>query len=92
VKVEKRNKADIYFAILQLLRRNLEPNGNLSLTRVAHVANLPYDRFQNYLNNLVQLGMIFRNSENLIVTEKGMEFIDEYKKITSFLRRMGLLS
>jgi predicted transcriptional regulator len=92
VRVEKRNKADIYFAILQLLRRNLEPNGKLSLTRVAHVANLPYDRFQNYLNNLVQLGMIFRNSENLVVTEKGMEFIDEYKKITSFLRRMGLLS
>jgi predicted transcriptional regulator len=92
VKVEKRNKADIYFAILQLLRRNVEPNGKLSLTRVAHVANLPYDRFQNYLSNLVQLGMIFRNSEKLVVTEKGLEFIDEYKKITSFLRRMGLLS
>ena len=92
MKVEKRNKADIYFAILQLLHRNVEPNGKLSLTRTAHVANLPYDRFQNYLNHLVQLDMVSRQDEKLVVTEKGLEFIQEYKKVTSFLRRMGLLS
>ena len=92
MKVEKRSKADIYFAILRLLLVNTESNGKLSLTRVAHVANLPYDRFQNYLSTLVQLGMILRNNEKIVVTEKGLEFVDEYKKISSFLRRMGLLS
>jgi predicted transcriptional regulator len=56
------------------------------------MANLPYDRFQNCLDHLIQVGMVSHKDEKLVVTEKGLEYIAEFKKITDFLKRMGLLS
>jgi predicted transcriptional regulator len=61
-----------------------------SLTNVARQANLPYDRFQNYLEHLVQLEMVSREGGKLAVTEKGLEYVQEFERIANFLRRMGL--
>jgi predicted transcriptional regulator len=90
--VEKRSKFQIYFDLLQLLCRESKSNNKPSYTRIAHEANLPYDRFRNYLNHLVQLGMVSDGEGGkLIVTNRGLEYIQEYRKINDFLRRMGLL-
>lgn len=91
MKVEKRGKIRIYFDVLRLLLKELKDSGHPSLTRVAHEANLPYDRFQNYLEHLIQLGMVSRREGKLVVTEKGLEYIGEFEKIAIFLRHMGLL-
>ena len=90
MKVQKRTKARIYFDVLRILRAELTKNGNPSLTKVAHAANLPYDRFGNCLEHLVQVGMVSQRDEKLIVTDKGCEFIQEFERITDFLERMGL--
>jgi len=92
VKVQKRSKLQIYFGVLKILREELKQNGHPSLTRVAHVANLPYDRFRDCLDYLIQVGMVSRGGEKLIVTDKGCEFIQEFERINDFLRRMGLSS
>jgi len=92
MKVEKRTKFQIYFDILAILCDESKRNNKLVLTKVAHTANLPYDRFQNCLSQLIQNGMISRTEgEKLLVTDKGLEYVGEYKKITDFLKRMGLL-
>ena len=91
MKVEKRGKIRIYFDVLRLLLKELKDSGHPSLTRVAHEANLPYDRFQNCLEGLIQLGMVSRGGGKLVVTEKGLEYIGEFEKIAIFLRHMGLL-
>lgn len=89
--VGKRSSSKIYFDILLVLCEELK-NDKPSLTRVAQKANLPYDRFQKRLNQLIQLGLVSRGQDQkLSVTEKGLEFIAEYMKITDFLRKIGLL-
>jgi predicted transcriptional regulator len=91
VKAEKRNRIDIYFDVLRLLAAERKSNNKLCLTKIAHSANLPYDRFRNCLDHLVQVGMASYEGNKLVVTEKGLEFIEEYKKNTDFLRRLGLV-
>jgi predicted transcriptional regulator len=92
VKVEKRNKYQIYFDILVLLYNEIDEGGRVSPTRVAHRANLPYDRFRKALENLIQLGMVSNVGEELVVTEKGLEYVREFKRMNDFLRRMGFQS
>jgi predicted transcriptional regulator len=88
--VEKRSRIQIYFDILWILCEELK-NGKPSLTRVAHMANLPYDRFQKCLNKLIQLDIVHEQNGKFFVTKKGFECINEYERINDFLRRMGLL-
>jgi len=89
VKVGKRSRIQIYFDILRVLCEELK-NDKPSLTKVAHIANLPYDRFQKCLNKLIQLGMVGEQNGKFFVTKKGFECISEYERINDFLRRMGL--
>lgn len=91
LKVEKRSRFRIYFDVLQLLCEEIRESDKPSPTRIAHKANLPYDRFRNYLDYLIRLGMISREGEKLVVTQKGLEYIQEFERITDFLSRMGLL-
>jgi predicted transcriptional regulator len=89
VKVGKRSRTQICFEVLRILSEESK-NNKPSLTRVAHGANLPYDRFQKCLNKLIEVDMIRERNGEFFVTEKGFEYINEYEKINDFLRRMGL--
>jgi predicted transcriptional regulator len=91
VKVGKRSRIQIYFDILRILCEELK-NEKPSLTKVAHIANLPYDRFRKCLDKLIQLDMVIEQNGKLFVTEKGFECINEYGRINDFLVRMGLLA
>jgi predicted transcriptional regulator len=88
--VGRRSRIQIYFDILRVLCEELK-NDKPSLTRVAHIANLPYDRFQKCLNKLIQLDMVREQNGKFLVTEKGFEYMQEFERISDFLRRMGLL-
>jgi predicted transcriptional regulator len=89
---ERRTKFQIYFDILEALSDELKNGSELQLTKIAHGANLPYDRFRSYLDYLVQLGMVsFEPDGGLAVTEKGVEYVQELGRNSEFLRRMGLM-
>ena len=91
MKLEKRGKCQIYLDVLQVLSEEIQMNDKFSLTRIAHKANLPYDRFQKCLDRLIQLGMISHDSNGrFVVTEKGLEYMQGYLRINEFLKRMGL--
>lgn len=88
----KRSKIQIYYDVLRMLCFELCVSHS-SLTKVAHMANLPYDRFQECLRQLDQLGMISNVEKgDLLVTEKGSEYVREFERINDFLRRIGLSS
>ncbi len=89
MKPSKRSRMDIYNDILSSLR--FETNGGKkgSPTRVSQRANLPYDRFQRTLEELVELKMVSRSEGALALTQKGIECLKEFDKINGFLRRMG---
>lgn len=90
---ERRTKLQIYFDVLRLVSDESKLNGDISPTRVAHKANIPYDRFRKCLQHLDKVGMICQDDHGrLAVTGKGLEYLEEYVKIEGFLKRMGLWS
>ena len=86
----KRSKVDIYSAVLTCLCREGGRAGKASPTRVAHRANLPYDRFQKILDHLVDVGMVRRTDEGLLITHKGLRCLEQIIRSNEFLRSMGL--
>lgn len=86
----KRSKVDIYSAVLDSLCIEGGRDGKASSTRVAHRANISYDRFLKLLDNFVELGLVNRTDEGLEITEKGLKCRREIHKTEEFLRRIGL--
>jgi|OpeIllAssembly_1097287.scaffolds.fasta_scaffold1137730_1 predicted transcriptional regulator len=86
----KRSKVDIYSAVLDCLCREGGKQGNASPTRVSRRANLPYDRFQKILDHLVEVGMVRRTDEGLMITSKGLRCLDQIMRANEFFRSMGL--
>jgi predicted transcriptional regulator len=54
-----------------------------------HKANLPYDRFRSYLSDLDHLDLVSVEEVGAVVTGKGLEYAQEYKRIDTFLKDMG---
>jgi len=50
---------------------------------------VPFDRFKKYIKEVKMLDLI-EDENTLRLTAKGKQFLDEYKSILEFLRRMGL--
>jgi predicted transcriptional regulator len=59
------------------------------LTKIQHQVNVPFDRLKEYIFELKELGLI-QSETDLILTEKGKEYLSEYRKILEFMKRMGL--
>jgi len=67
-------------------------NGNsekVVLTRIQVQVNLPFDRLKDYIVELKELGLL-ENEGSLQLTEKGRQYLKEYKRILLFLKSMGL--
>jgi len=89
-KGEKRGKFGLYFEILSVLNNDSHKGERLSSTAVARRVNMAYDRFQRHLGHLVKLGFV-ENHDRLVLTEKGLEYLEEYRRFHSFLSRVGLI-
>jgi predicted transcriptional regulator len=89
---KKRTKFQIYLDILEALSEELKSEPNPQPSKIAHKANLPYDRFRSYFDYLVQLGLISSNpGTKLAITERGEEYIREVRRHNEFLRKMKLI-
>jgi len=90
MKAEKRHKLRIYFEVLSALDIGEHKGNRLSSTVVARKVNMAYDRFQRHLGRLVELGFV-ESPTSLVLTEKGIKYVEEYRRFENFLRRMGVL-
>ncbi|HSV49728.1 MAG TPA: winged helix-turn-helix domain-containing protein [Candidatus Acidoferrales bacterium] len=86
----KRSKVDIYSSILEVLIEEGAKQGKASPTRVSRRANIPYDRFQKIIDHLIEVDMVQRTDEGLMITEKGLNCLRQIRKTNEVLRRMGL--
>ena len=87
-KIPRRDKLKIYGDILSILYS--EARGEkIVLTRVQLKTNVPFDRLKSYIADLKDLGLI-QQEPNLLLTEKGKQYLTEYEKVLEFMKRMGL--
>jgi predicted transcriptional regulator len=78
---------EIYNDILSAINLELT-NGEAKPTRVQTLSNLAYDKLVRYLNELEGKKMIMQDP--LQITEKGLDFLQDYDRIKSFVLDMGV--
>jgi predicted transcriptional regulator len=87
--ISRRDKLKIYGDLLSALRSEASEE-RVVLTRVQVRINVPFDRLKSYITELKELDFI-EDETSLKLTEKGNQYLREYKKILDFMKRMGLI-
>ena len=72
---ERRGKLEIIADVLSVARRGAKK------TAIAHNANVNFNRVENYLLYLEEKGLMEHTSREYKTTEKGKEFLRDYKKM-----------
>lgn len=85
----RRERWGVIGAILAELDREAGRGPQARLSNVATRANLPYDRLQAYLQDLVAAGFL-AGDRFPTLTDKGRSFLDEYRQWQRVLERFGL--
>jgi len=78
----------IYRDILSVVHSEAK-RGQVVLTRIQLKTNVPFDRLKVYLLELRELGLI-QDEPSPKLTEKGKQYLTEYKTVLDFMNRMGL--
>lgn len=88
---KKRERLSIIKDILYSIRdtRNIKP------TRLLYSSNLSPQMFKDYVNELITKGFITlevdkKERKTFSLTEKGNNFLEEYKVIENFVENFGL--
>ncbi len=87
---QRRSRSEIIFDILEAL----SVEEGIPPTRLATIANLPYDRLQPILWELVEKGLVEASkngrSTRLSLTPKGFRLLKELRRIKKILLDFGL--
>ncbi|MCX8203960.1 MAG: winged helix-turn-helix domain-containing protein [Nitrososphaeria archaeon] len=84
-----RSKVRIYADIIA----SVLEQGEARITTIMRDATLPYDRLQRYVDELCSKGLLARRDLGgplYSVTEKGSEFLSEFKKFERISRAFGI--
>jgi len=86
-KLPRRDKMKIYGDLLSIL--NETSSEKIVLTRIQLKLNVPFDRLKTYIAEVKELGLI-QDETSLKLTNKGKQYLREYKKVLDFINQMGL--
>lgn len=88
---KKRERLDVIRDILKSIRENRQ----IKPTRLLYASNLSPQMFKEYINELITKGFIKldidkKEKKTFSLTQKGNEFLEEYKVIENFIEGFGL--
>jgi len=84
-----RSQFRIYVDIMHVIQRE---NNEAKPTRILYGANLSHDRLVKYLDELKALGVIQESGideKTYSLTQKGIEFLNNFRKVESFASAFG---
>ena len=84
-----RSQFRIYVDVMHVIQRE---NNQAKPTRILYGANLSHDRLIKYLEELKSLGVIQESGTGdkvYSLTQKGIEFMNNFKKVESFASAFG---
>jgi len=88
---KKRNKLEIIRDILKVIR---ERNGKIKPTHILYKSNLSHQMMGDYLKELMGKGFIkeikVKRGKSYIITDKGLDYLNQYALITNFTSSFGL--
>ena len=88
---EKRGRLEIIHDILLAIQMR---NGRIKPTHLLYKSNLSYQRMNLYVDELMKKGMVLKDfddrSKFYILTDKGYNFLAEFKRIREFSDSFGI--
>jgi predicted transcriptional regulator len=84
-----RSQLRIFLDIMHVIQRE---SNEAKPTRILYGANLSHDRLVKYLEELKTLGVIQENGPDdkvYSLTQKGIEFLNNFRKVESFASAFG---
>ncbi len=88
---KKRNRLEIIRDILKVIR---DRNGKIKPTHILYKSNLSHQMMNDYLRELIEKGFIkeikIKTGKSYIITEKGLDYLNQYSLITNFTSSFGL--
>jgi predicted transcriptional regulator len=88
-KKARRDKMKIYGDLLSTLKSEQNNVDKIILTHIQTKMNVPFDRLKSYISDLENLKLI-EDQVGYNLTQKGKQYLDEYKRIIDFMERMGI--
>lgn len=85
---EKRNRMELYYAVLNAIRIELIDNEVARPTRIQFLVGTSYDKLTTYFTELKIKNLI--TIDPLLVTEKGKKFLKEYDRINELTKKLGI--
>ena len=82
---KKRNRLEIIHDILSILRKD----PRIKRTHLMYKTNLTYVRLNNYLDELKGKELL-SGDQDLFVTPKGEEFLQQVRRMKDFMEGFGL--
>lgn len=87
----RRNKIEIINDILISIQ---DKNGKIKPTHLLYKSNLSYQKMNEYINELIKKEMMKEKkvdkNKYYIITDRGLKFISEFKKMKEFTESFGL--
>jgi len=88
---KKRERLEVIRDILRAIR----DNRNIKPTRLLYASNLSPQMFKEYINelitkNFIKLDIDAKEKKTFSLTQKGNEFLEEYRMIENFVENFGL--
>lgn len=87
---ERRSKVHISVDILRLIRKK----GMAKPTHILYGANLSHIRMKKYLEYLISMGFIEKTNEKrqvfFKITQRGYDFLREFKKVEELSEAFGI--
>jgi predicted transcriptional regulator len=88
---KKRDRLQVIYDILEVIRDKGE---NIKPTHILYKSNLSHQMMQQYLGELITKEFIIKKEtekgKTYSLTEKGFEYLKEYRQITKFVESFGL--
>ncbi|MBI4154027.1 hypothetical protein HY501_01705 [Candidatus Woesearchaeota archaeon] len=89
---ERRDRLDIIWDILKSIQ---DKGGKIKPTHLLYKSNLSHEGMKRYVDELKMKEMIGENddkggSKHFVITDKGLKFLQDYRKIREFTDSFGL--
>ena len=61
-------------------------------TGIQTKVNVPFVRFKEYIEDLEKKGLLIKTETEIALTERGIQYLEEYRKVREFLEKFGMIS
>lgn len=88
---KRRDRLQVIHDILRTIK---DKDGKIKPTHILYKSNLSHQMMEEYLNELIEKNFIveekIKESKTYSITQKGQEYLNQYKLIVNFVGGFGL--